>query len=269
MFDDEKPKKHRHQSSYTLLLVSDDKDSTTGTWKVGPLAAQVLAFGGFFVLLVIVCYIVYSVLTINGLERVRHLQSEQITSLSKEKADLAAENSSLNAMVDQLSRSISQKVVKENIAEKEEAEKHLPTGFPLTGAATMSNTRDLKDADTIEDAIAELNRRLADGESIDSIPGEPILYFTDAAEGSSIVATGAGTVQSIGDDKKYGHQIIIDHGNGYSSVYRNTGDAMVREGDEVTRGSILFVIGTNTTVGYQIIKDEKYIDPETMAQIDG
>ena len=44
---------------------------------------------------------------------------------------------------------------------------------------------------------------------------------------------------------------------------------MVREGDEVTRGSILFVIGTNTTVGYQIIKDEKYIDPETMAQIDG
>ena len=45
---------------------------------------------------------------------------------------------------------------------------------------------------------------------------------------------------------------------------------MIKEGDEVVRGAILYVIGEdNTTLGYQIMYDEKYIDPMELINIDG
>ncbi|MCR5675262.1 MAG: M23 family metallopeptidase [Lachnospiraceae bacterium] len=269
MVDEVTPKKHRHQRGYTVLIVSDDSDGKTGTLKVSPFAAQALSFLAFFAAVILICYIVYSVMTINGLQHVQLLQNDQILTLTKEKETLAMANSTLNARVEQLSKSINQKVVRETNAEKAETEKHLPTGFPLTGTATMTSTRDLLDAETIDDAIRQLNERIANGETIDSIPGDPILYFTDAAQGSSVVATGAGTVAEIEDDQKYGKRIVIDHGSGFRSIYRNAGDAMVRVGDEVTRGSILFLIDNNRVVGYQITQDGTYIDPETMADIDG
>ena len=268
--DEVTPRKHRHQRGYTILIVSGDSDGSIGSIRLSPTVTQLLSFAAFFAGLILLCYIVYSLMTINGLQQIKLLQTEQISRLTKEQERLTAENSKLNSLVDQLSKSINQKAVKEANAEQVEAEKHLPTGSPVTGAATMTATRDLKDADTIEEAMALLNDRIANGESIDDIPGEPILYFTGAAEGSSIVATGNGTVSEIEADEKYGKRIVIDHGNGYQSIYRNAGDALVRVGDEVTRGSILIIIGeSNNTLGYQITQDNSYIEPETLAQIDG
>ena len=75
---------------------------------------------------------------------------------------------------------------------------------------------------------------------------------------------------SITTDSGYLHCIRIDHGNGYNSLYRNDGEVMVKEGDEVVRGAILYVIGEdNTELGYQITYDEKYIDPMELINIDG
>lgn len=88
--------------------------------------------------------------------------------------------------------------------------------------------------------------------------------------GSSIIASADGTVTSITTDSGYLHCIKIDHGNGYQSIYRNDGDAMIKEGDEVVRGAIMYVIGEeNTELGYQIMYDEKYIDPMELINIDG
>ena len=44
---------------------------------------------------------------------------------------------------------------------------------------------------------------------------------------------------------------------------------MVREGDEVIQGSILFVVAGNNTLGYQIKQDDVFIDPEEITEIDG
>ena len=45
---------------------------------------------------------------------------------------------------------------------------------------------------------------------------------------------------------------------------------MVKEGDEVVRGAILYVIGEdNTELGYEIMYDDKYIDPMELINIDG
>ena len=88
--------------------------------------------------------------------------------------------------------------------------------------------------------------------------------------GSSIIASADGTVVSVTTDSSYLHCIRIDHENGYTSIYRNDGDVMIREGDEVVRGAILYVIGEdNTELGYQIMYNEKYIDPMELINIDG
>ena len=143
------------------------------------------------------------------------------------------------------------------------------TGFPLTGTANMINTVDSQAAATIEAAIALLAEREKNSEVSDP-EGDPILCFIGAAEDSFVVATGAGTIAEIAEDEKYGSRIVIDHGAGYRSIYRNAGKAVVREGDEVLRGSTLFVIGAeNATVGYQITQDGAFINPETLTEIDG
>ena len=269
MLEDNTPRKHRHSRGYTILVVSDDSDGNTGTVRLGHVSSQLLAFGLFFAIVLLICYIVYSVLTINGLERVTAIQGDQLSTLTKENETLEALNSELNSKVDQLNKSISSKVVKEANAESESAQKHLPTGSPVMGASTMLNTKDPEEAETIEEALSLLAEREQNGQSFEDIPGDPILYFSDIAEGSSIVATGGGTVSAVADDKKYGKRIEVDHGNGYISIYRNAGDAMVREGDEVIQGSILYVVAGNNTLGYQIKQDDKYIDPEEIAEIDG
>lgn len=47
-------------------------------------------------------------------------------------------------------------------------------------------------------------------------------------------------------------------------------EVMVREGDEMIRGSILYVIGEeNTDPGYQITYQNKYMEPMELLNIDG
>ena len=71
-------------------------------------------------------------------------------------------------------------------------------------------------------------------------------------------------------DAKLGNSVTIDHGNGYVSIYRNAGDPLVTEGSEIDKGDIIYVIGEkNTSLGYQIQQDEKYIDPEELIEING
>ena len=117
----------------------------------------------------------------------------------------------------------------------------MPVGFPMSSSASLEE---------------------AEGEN-------PMVKLT-GSEGNSIIASGDGTIISIATDTTYNQCIKIDHGNGYVSIYRNNGDAMVKEGDEVVRGAILFVIGEeNTELGYQITYDDKYINPMELINIDG
>lgn len=92
----------------------------------------------------------------------------------------------------------------------------------------------------------------------------------NGSEGSSVIAAADGRIISITTDSGYLHCIKIDHGNGYNSIYRNDGDVMVKEGDEVVRGAILYVTGEDSTeLGYQIMYEDKYIDPMDLINIDG
>lgn len=168
-------------------------------------------------------------------------QQESIEQLKVENADLIALREELTDKVIILSDTINQKVEEEEAQEQIRAQAHMPVGFPMSSSASLEET------DT----------------------EEPMVKLVGAV-GSSIIASADGTVISITTDSGYLHCIKIDHGNGYNSIYRNDGDVMIKEGDEVVRGAILYVIGEdNTELGYQISYDEKYIDPMELINIDG
>ena len=168
--------------------------------------------------------------------------------LEAEKANLTARNSALegqiaelNEKIQILSDTVNEKVQNETMLTEKLEMQSMPTEFPLTGSAAME--------DTAEDEL--------------------ICVF-QASEGTMVVAVASGIVSAVNDDEEYGHNVWVDHGNGYITVYRNQGDATVKQGDTVSQGTTLFLIGEdNTKLGYQMLKDGTYINPMELLSISG
>lgn len=239
--DENEMKKKGRRVNYTLMLFVDSKEGHIRQMGIGPQLIETVAC------LVLVIVIALAVLCWNQGNRIDELtakngkQQEQITELEEEKADLVSLREELTEKVTILSDTINQKVEAEEALEEASAQAHMPMGFPMSSSAS------LEEAGT-EDAMVKLS----------------------GSEGSSVIASGDGAVLAVATDSRYANVIRIDHGNGYVSIYRNDGDPMVKEGDEVVRGAILYVLGEdNTELGYQITYDEKYIDPMDLINIDG
>jgi len=193
-------------------------------------------------------------------------QTEQIAQLELEKATLEVENETLNEKVQLLSETINSKVKEEEALSVELEQMHVPTEFPLTGSAQAKETDTIS---ALADILFEATGAVIQHSNQEIAAGDPIVIFT-AEEGSTVVAAGSGTVQIVDDDVNYGNQIVIDHGNGYVSIYLNEGTPKVKEGDEVTQGDLLYVIGEdNTTLGYQIKLNDEYINPMELISISG
>ncbi len=260
MSTDTKPRKHRHKRHYTFMVISGDSDGTTKRLHLNHVKTQILAYSAFIIALILLCYIIFSAMTIHTLRSIQAEQKQQIEELVTENSTLEASYESLITEEQQLTAALNQRLESEQQSAEEAETLAIPTGFPLTGTANMKNALD----DTTSTTITELT-----DENAADATGNPIVLF-EAATGSNIIATGTGTVLSVTTDAKFGNMVAIEHGNGYISIYRNAGDALVSEGDSVDRGDILFVVGeNNTTLGYQIQQDDAYIDPEDLIEING
>ena len=77
-------------------------------------------------------------------------------------------------------------------------------------------------------------------------------------------------VSETGEDTEFGHKVVIDHGNGYTSIYRYQSNPLVAIGDSVSQGGTLYVIDEeDTELGYQITKDSAFVAPADMMEIKG
>lgn len=81
----------------------------------------------------------------------------------------------------------------------------------------------------------------------------------------------AGVIKEIKTDRSLGITIVIDHENGFESVYANLSTAeMVRAGDRVEKGVIISGVGdtASTETGeeahlhFELLKDGKAVNPE-------
>ncbi len=110
------------------------------------------------------------------------------------------------------------------------------------------------------------------GERVDPIVNRssfhPGLDFQGSV-GESVYATANGVVEFAGWDAGYGQSVIIDHGDGYQTRYAHMSRLFVKEGETVSQREKIGVVGstgrsTGPHLHYEIIKDGRTINPETM-----
>lgn len=85
-----------------------------------------------------------------------------------------------------------------------------------------------------------------------------------------VKASADGTVKSIKTDPRYGLTVVVEHSNGFSTVYSNLLTAeFVNEGEKVTSGQTIGTVGNTASfeildeshLHFEILKNGEQIDP--------
>lgn len=91
-----------------------------------------------------------------------------------------------------------------------------------------------------------------------------------AAEGSSVLAASAGTVVAVDDDALMGTTVVIEHSDGYHTLYANLqSPPVVKAGDTVSAGQLIGTVGTTAAaetaqgphLHFSVTKDGEPVDP--------
>jgi murein DD-endopeptidase MepM/ murein hydrolase activator NlpD len=122
-----------------------------------------------------------------------------------------------------------------------------PTSWPLTERGFVTQT-------VMEGDVGEHS-------------GIDIAVPTDAY----IRAAGPGTVWDVGDDRVYGRFIVLDHGEGYRSLYAHASITFVERGQRVRRNEVIALTGstgrsTAPHLHFEILTNGEPVDPLTLVQ---
>lgn len=84
--------------------------------------------------------------------------------------------------------------------------------------------------------------------------------------GSSIYAAKGGTVIKAGYNRGYGNYVVIDHGDGYATLYGHASSLCVSAGQVVSKGDVLGYVGstgysTGPHLHFEIMHNGEYTDP--------
>lgn len=241
-------KKHKRKMNHVVIVTSDAADASVKQFRIRPWVLQTVILFLCIVIGVLAGVLIHEGQIWEAVSRSNAEKQESILKLEEEKlawndekAALETQIEELNEKIRILSDTVNEKVQNENELTAQLEKQSLPTEFPLNGSAGMEEATE----------------------------GDPMCIFT-ASAGTTVVATASGTVTAVNDDGEYGHNVWVDHENGYITIYRNKGEATVQQGDSVVQGTTLFMIGEeNTKLGYQMLKDGSYINPMDMLAING
>lgn len=245
-------KKQNHKRTHVVIVTSDDADAGVKQFKIQAWVATLVIVIVCVLIGVILGYLVYEEQiwaransTIDGYK-------DKITVLEQDLKDLEAQKDEttkkyekeieeLNDKLTLMSDTVNQKVAEVDELSAQVEAMYLPTRLPITGSVTIEES---------------------EGE-------EPVCIFY-TSDGAMVLATASGTVTEMVEETSGEYRVVIDHGNGYSTVYRNHTTPKVKFGDAITQGDTIFVIdAVNTKFHYQILQEGTYIDPMSMMQISG
>jgi septal ring factor EnvC (AmiA/AmiB activator) len=229
------------KNDHVVILTSDAEDASVKKFRFKPWMVWTAVILVCVIIGALLGYIAYE-------ERIWEAANQKIEEYKAELDESKAENDALRMEIEGLNSKIT--VLSDTITQMKAIEADLiakleriatPTMLPITGSATIKEVTEV----------------------------DPMSIFT-AAEGAVVVATASGIVLETGEDTEFGHKIVIDHGNGYTSIYRYQSDPLVAIGDSVSQGGALYVIDEeDTELGYQITKDGTFVAPADMMEIKG
>lgn len=250
----------KRKITYTIILTSD---SPAANYRRMHIKTGALAVVSFVAFVAVICYAVYTTITMGGYIERNAKQLEQIVQMKAENETLTAEKESLTGRITSLEETLSRKEEQEHELVAAHEETYIPKGFPMSGAAQI------KEEDTAAEGGEDEENEEENTLKVEANEEWKELIFV-AAEGTKVVATAPGTVKEVREAEGEVSYVIIDHGNGYVTTYRNLGSPIVEEGSQVVKGVALFLVGEdNTETGYSIRKDDSYIDPLEMIEIKG
>ncbi len=137
------------------------------------------------------------------------------------------------------------------------------------------------DANSLRNAMGELFRMPLSakfrwsspyGYRIDPIAGVKSFHTgTDMAcpTGTPILAAMSGRVTTTGINRVYGNYVIIDHGNGYQTLYAHMSKIIASKGQWVSQGTRIGLVGstgysTGPHLHFTVYKNGKLVDPMTV-----
>jgi murein DD-endopeptidase MepM/ murein hydrolase activator NlpD len=90
-----------------------------------------------------------------------------------------------------------------------------------------------------------------------------------APVGTPVIATASGRVTRIETSDVWGKRLVLEHGNGISTVYAHLGKVSTARGRSVKRGAIIGYIGVSGLtsgphVHYEVLKNGEAVDPEEL-----
>jgi murein DD-endopeptidase MepM/ murein hydrolase activator NlpD len=81
----------------------------------------------------------------------------------------------------------------------------------------------------------------------------------EAPEGTPIRAVASGSVAYRGWLKGYGNLVVLDHGDGYHTLYAHAAQVLVDEGDQVRGGTMIARVGeTGSVEGPRLYFEVRY-----------
>lgn len=87
--------------------------------------------------------------------------------------------------------------------------------------------------------------------------------------GTPILASMSGKVTTTGINRVYGNYVIIDHGNGYQTLYAHMSKIIATKGQWVSQGTRIGLVGstgysTGPHLHFTVYKNGKLVDPKTV-----
>ncbi len=231
-------------------------------------------YGGIFLLLVITCITVYSIYNKKLAEATKQ------SLLATEKIENIVPNDVIEDVSLQLSKGIQEALEETKAKEENKTEENILE----TNTIESNIVEEVNSQEPIQEEVKPLEFMYpVEGEIIKEFATEKLVFSETLqewivhngidikADRTTVVkAIEEGTVIAIKNDPRYGLTVVVEHRDGYKSIYSNLLTAeFVTEGDVVAKGQTLGTIGNSAIfeiadephLHFELLKNEERLDP--------
>ena len=223
------------------------------------------------------------------------LTSEQISSIlnntsSSENTESAS--TEIGKSVNEIKTKVEENKTNNEVADSKKetsnsnTEKNVLTTNKVTPTETISESNKVgktEEAKTTEEVVELSFEKPVEGEIVRDFAVDSLIYSETLQEWTThtgidikadkttvVKSAEAGTIKTIKNDPRYGLTIVVEHANGFQTVYSNLlSSEFVVEGEKVQKGQSLGTVGNTAAfeiadephLHFEILKDSAYVDP--------
>ena len=240
----------------------------------------IIAYGGTLLILAIICILVFT-----AYNRKLRESAKQSLLAAEKMADLVPNSESIEDASSEISKTINQIMEETKNEIEENLNENAIKNEEIQTAVDTENT-ETQEQSTIPEPIVKplefaypVEGEITKPYSIDNLIYSETLQEWVIHKGIDIKAprttvvkaSEEGKITSIKNDPRYGLSVIVEHRDGYTTIYSNLLTAeFVSEGEQVSKGQTLGTVGNSAVfeiadephLHFEMLKDNENIDPK-------